>query len=302
MCHPAAVKIHLLRRESITPIARYIARRDEQPDSFDRQLEFGIVLLYREREYRAMHSSDWLMRGVRPAASPDSPFQPYDLTPEAAHHLAVLIDGAQSLVAPLSPDDLFGLKRSALDGLRRTLRPVKAHAFGWLVVSRLHADLVEHDDAAAAAARAGDLGETRVAGTLLAPLGDRRVLEGFEERIRRRALGARSAVEGAGFTRYLTTEGAFCEQERAEALAGFDESRVPAELRPLVPLARQIGVGDDACRGWFIRKLPARDRRAAKALIAKHAAAIDAWLATRDQPYEGEAAAFFWLGEAGEEL
>jgi hypothetical protein len=44
------VKIHLLRRESVTPIALYIARRDEQPESVDRQLEFGTVLLYHERE------------------------------------------------------------------------------------------------------------------------------------------------------------------------------------------------------------------------------------------------------------
>ena len=296
------MKIHLLRRESVTPIALYIARRDEQPERFDRQLEFGTVLLYREREYRSMYASDWLVRGVRPAASPESPFQPYDLTPEAAEHLAVLSDRIQSLDAPPSPDDLFGLKRSALDGLRRTLRPVKAHAFGWLVMSRLHADLVERVEAAGAAARAGDLGETRLAGALLVPLGNRTALKAFEERIRRRALVTRSSVEGAAFTRYLTTEGAFCEQERAAALAAFDESRVPAELRPLVPLVRRVAVGDDACRGRFIRKLPARDRRAAKVLIAEHGAAIDAWLATRDQPYEGEAAAFFWLREAGEEL
>jgi hypothetical protein len=296
------VKIHLVRRESVTPIARYIARRDEQPDAFDRQLEFATVLLYREREYRSMYSSDWLVRGVRPAASPDSPFQPYDLTPEAANQLAVLIDGVQSLDAPPSPDDLFGLKRSGLDGLRRTLRPVKAHAFGWLVLSRLHADLVERTEAAVAAAQAGDLGETQVASALLAPFDNRTTLEAFEERLRRRALATRSAVEGAAFTRYLQTEGAFCEQERAAALAGFDESRVPAELRPLMLLARQIGVGDDGCRAWFIRKLPARERRAAKALIAEHATAIDAWLAMRNQPYEGEAAAFFWLREAGEEL
>ena len=32
------VTIHLLRRESVTPIAIYIARCDERPDSFDRWL------------------------------------------------------------------------------------------------------------------------------------------------------------------------------------------------------------------------------------------------------------------------
>ena len=31
-----------------------------------------------------MYRSGWLMRRVRPAPSPDSPFQPYDITPEAA--------------------------------------------------------------------------------------------------------------------------------------------------------------------------------------------------------------------------
>ena len=127
-------------------------------------------------------------------------------------------------------------------------------------------------------------------------------MEAFGERVRKRALRARTAVEGEAFTRFLTTEGAFCEQERAAALAEFDEARVPAALRALVPLARQIGVGDDACRGWFIQKMPRRARVAASKMIAEHAAAIDAWLATCDQPHEGEAAAFFWLREAGEEL
>ena len=135
-----------------------------------------------------------------------------------------------------------------------------------------------------------------------APGGISKALEAFEERVRRRALRARTAVEGEAFTRYLTTEGAFCEQERASALAEFDEARVPAAFRALVPLARQLGVGDDACRGWFIRKMPRRERRPRQRLIAEHAAAIDAWLATREQPHEGEAAAFFWLREAGEEL
>jgi hypothetical protein len=43
------------------------------------------------------------------------------------------------------------------------------------------------------------------------------------------------------------------------------------------------------------------NRRAAKVLIAEHGATIDVWPAARDQPYEGEAATFFWLREAGEE-
>ncbi len=290
------MKIHLLRRESVTPVAIYIARCHEQPDSFDRWLDFGALLLYREREYRSMYSSSWLIRREKPAPAPDSPFQPYDLTVEAAGHLA----DAMQLHAPLSPDDLFGLKRSALDGLRRTLRPVKAHAFGWLVAARLHSDLLEETEATAAEARAADLGEKHINDS--APGSYMKAMDAFVERVRKRALRVRTAVEGEAFTRYLTTEGEFCEQERASALAGFDEARVPAALRELVPLARQIGVGDDPCRGWFIQKMPRRARQAASKMIAEHAEAIDAWLETCDEPYEGEAAAFFWLREAGEEL
>ena len=156
--------------------------------------------------------------------------------------------------------------------------------------------------AAASAARGGELGETRLASIFLRPGRDRKAPDAFTERVRLRALRARSAVEGTAFTQYLTTEREFCEQQRAAALANFDESRVPAGLRPLVPLARQLGLGDDACRGWFMGKLPARERRAAKAAIAEHADAIDAWLATREEPHESEAAAFFWLRAAGEDL
>lgn len=290
------MKIHLLRPESITPIAIYIARCGEQPDSFDRSLDFAALLLYREREYRSMYNSSWLFGRSKPAPQPDSPFQPYDLTPEAAGHLI----GAMQVHSPLSPHDLFGLKRSARDGLRRTLRAVKAHAFGWLVAARLHDDLLEEAEATAATARAAELGERM--DDLNSPGSGFKAIEAFNERTRKRALRVRTAVEGEAFTRFLTTEGAFCDQQRSDGLAEFDEEKVPAALRALVPLARQIGIGDDACRGWFIRKMPRRERLAASKTIAEHAAAIDAWLETCDQPHEGEAAAFFWLREAGEEL
>ncbi len=214
------MKIHLLRRESVTPIAIYIARCNEQPDSFDQWLDFAALLLYREREYRSMYRTGWVFRGLKPAPAPDSPFQPYDLTAEAAVHQAALLDQARaidSLPLPEAPHDLFGLKRSALDGLRRTLRPVKAHAFGWLVAARLHSDLLEEAEATAAQGRGADLGETR--NNDLLRLGDIvKAVEALEERVRKRALRARTAVEGEAFTRFLTTEGAFCEQERAAAL------------------------------------------------------------------------------------
>ena len=142
---------------------------------------------------------------------------------------------------------------------------MKAHAFGWLVAARLHADLLEETEATAAEARAADLGETHI-NDLASPGGICKAMDAFSERVRKRALRARTAVEGEAFTRFLTTEGAFCEQERAAALAEFDEARVPAALRALVPLARQIGVGDDACRRGCRFLLAARGWRRAVTL------------------------------------
>ncbi len=72
----------------------------------------------------------------------------------------------------------------------------------------------------------------------------------------------RTAVEGRGFTRYFTTELAFCQSERKASLKGFDVARVPKALRHLVPLARAVGVGDDPCRALFLRKIPRSERRA----------------------------------------
>jgi hypothetical protein len=37
------------------------------------------------------------------------------------------------------PDDLFGLKPGVTDTLARTLRPIKAQAFGWVMYSKIHA-------------------------------------------------------------------------------------------------------------------------------------------------------------------
>jgi hypothetical protein len=281
------VKIHLLRRESVTPIALYLARRDELPDSADRQIEFAAVLLYREREYRSMYGSSWWVRGGRPAPSPDSAFVPYDITEDAARDLTAMLDDSRPIEAPPNPNDLFGLKGLAVEGLRRTLRPRKTDAFGWLVLARLHRDLCDDTSADAAAVHAANLGAS----------GD-----DLDERIRRLAWRLRSAAEGEAFTQFLTTEKAFCERERDAAMKAFDETNVPPPLRELIPLARQIGVGDDVCRGLFVRKMGARERRAAAALIARHATAIDAWLATREPPHAGEAEAFFWLRAAGEEL
>jgi hypothetical protein len=325
------VKIHILRPESITPITLYIERQRNNPESYRAQLEFATVLLYREREYQSMNSAKWFA-GQKPAPSADSPFRPFDITPEAAADLAAILGDGASAAKPLNKDDLFGLKDAAIDGLRRVLRPVKSQRFGWLVYASLLTDLCRYDEAVAAADEAVNLGE-RAYGTALAsraallaeiprvlremprdlreiPREDidsfraqSRTLDAFTERVRQLAVRVRKQVEGDAFTRFLSTSTAFCEQERDAALESFDESRVPAALRALIPLAREIGVGDDGCRSLFTSRMRARDRREAARMIRHHGEAIDEWLSSLGPPpYTGEAEAFFWLRAAADEL
>jgi hypothetical protein len=335
------VKVHILRPDSVTPIARYLDRREQNGDSFAVQLEFATVLLYREREYRVMNQSRWLT-GTLPAPSPDSPFTPYDLTADAAAILVSVIGTGQFDIldgGSPQPDDLFGLKSIAAEGLARTLRPIRSQRLGWVIYARLLLDLCRFRDAIDAAERAVMLGEPLpglaviydaavMASTGPNSIGEseqiadkatarakrltkkdfrpmswsRRTMDAFEERVRRSAIRARTRVEGKAFTRFLSTELAFCERERKTALKTFDAARVPRQLRHLVPLARVLGVGDDSCRALFIRRMPISERRAAAKRVRDAADAIDAWLKQLKEPYDGEAAAFFWLLEAAEEM
>jgi hypothetical protein len=312
------MKIHILRAESITPIGLYIERHRTSPESYQPQLEFASVLLYREREYRAMNNSNWFFHRKKPAPSVDSPFQPFDITDEAAADLAAIFGDSPSESATLNKDDLFGLKDAAVEAIGRVLRPVKSHGLGWLIYARLLTDVCRYNEAISAADQAMTLGE-RAYGSALAShaalLGDikrkplenerklNRAMDSFAERLRKLALRVRTQVEGDTFTRFLSTELAFCERERDAAHESFDESRVPAALRALVPLARQIGVGDDVCRGIFISRIRARDRREAARTIREHGPAIDEWLASiGPPPYNDEAEAFFWLLAAADDL
>jgi hypothetical protein len=311
------VKIHILRPESITPITLYIDRQQKNPESYQVQLEFAAVLLYREREYRGMNSSKWFA-GEKAAPSDNSPFQPFDITTDAAANLAgILANGASAAMLNYA-DDLFGLKDAAIDGLRRVLRPVKSHRLGWLLNASLLIDMCRYHEAVPAADQAYALGE-RTHGSALAShaalLGAipregierhrelNRAIDAFTERVRRLAVRVRTQVEGDAFTRFLSTELAFCEKEREAALESFDESRIPPALHALIPLARQIGVGDDGCRAVFVARMRARERREAARMIRERGDEIDGWLSSVGAPpYRGEAEAFFWLRAAADEL
>ena len=57
------MRVHILRKESVTPIQRYVELAREAPDALPAQKEFSALVLYREREYRTMFSSS-LMAGA----------------------------------------------------------------------------------------------------------------------------------------------------------------------------------------------------------------------------------------------
>ena len=145
-----AAKIHLLRPESVTPIEVYLERVQSGAGS---PVEFACVLLYREREYRSMYASSWRPDRL-PAAGEDGPFAPFGLTADAAAAIAAAVRIMWDVGdAPfrVQVEDLFGLKQGALNRLRDALRPQKAHAFGYLVASRLASDLGRFEEAIALA-------------------------------------------------------------------------------------------------------------------------------------------------------
>jgi hypothetical protein len=299
------------------------------------------VLLYREREYRAFHGSSWRPDHL-PAAGDDGPFAPYGLTEAAASVIARTIRGTWGLEAAAAdlPDDLFGLKEEALAGLSASLRPIKSHAFATLVVSRLQRDLCQYEDAFERAVSALSLGVDAAMGFALAwdavcliiPAGgedgrkraeslERQArstlrakgrsivrwqtsgLERFDEKVRQHALKTRLAFEGESFSRYLSTEAEFCERERLDALQGFDDMKVPVDLRDLIPVAQRFGIGDDVCRGQVIRRTRVADRNAVALALKPRTQRIQGWLdSLGEPPYGTEAACFFWFLEALEEM
>lgn len=284
------MKVHILRPESITPIARYLERGRAHPDSYTVQKELAAVLLHREREYRGMHQP-WSSGGPLPVPREGSAFAPYDLT----------LQGSAALLSQLPPFeqpspfivDLFGLKPLVTDALRPTLRRTKAHAFGWLLLARLLDDLDGLDEAKGAVAVAKTLGEAT----------NPRAMSRFTDRVDDLALRVRAREEGEAFTRYWLSEADFCAAEQARALGGFDERRVPPALRPLIDIARRYGVGDDFCRRIALRRMSKKERARLKERVHAASPAVDEWLARESgPPYGIESSAFFWLQVAADEV
>jgi hypothetical protein len=85
--------------------------------------------------------------------------------------------------------------------------------------------------------------------------------------------------------------------------ARLDPEKVPADLRPLVPLAQEWGIGDDLDRGVKIEQASPTERERLREAVAPHQERITAWLATVPADrMSDEAAAFMYLQLAIEEI
>jgi hypothetical protein len=90
----------------------------------------------------------------------------------------------------------------------------------------------------------------------------------------------------------------------ASRAAQLDTMKVPAELRPLAPLASEWGIGDDDERAQRVARSTPQERGALRAAVLPHDQRITAWL---DSFGDGaamtdEAAAYMYMRLAIEEM
>jgi hypothetical protein len=315
----------LISLESLPPLEPYLSNRRSRPNDDKAQLTFAAMLFERETYFTAMYTP-WGQFGEEPPSAHAQAWQPHPVTDEGRRALSALrrLDGgANQLVF-----DLFGLKAEALAGVQSVLRPRKSALSGYLVAARFSIDLCRYDEALAALDQAERLApDHRIALAYryeaLLMKGDseaieRRIRKVFGPRwsnqlarareehdaqIRRHAWRARTATEGERFTRFLKTERQWCEEERDRTLGALDDTAVPESLRVLLPLARRYGVGDDPCRAYFISRTTKAEQERHLAQAAPHLDAIQEWVDTyKPEAMPPEAAAFFWLLEALEEM
>lgn len=312
----------------------YLERSRAERSDYTHQLALAAILFERETYYLTLYGP-YGAYGSTPLEEHGDAWQPFPATPTGQEALRLRRDPTLNAGSP-PPFDLFGLKTESLDALEATLDAAPSHLTGVLLASRFAADLEQHLRALELAERAlrvspkhrAALAATHSTLSILADGNsayrsraralEKRVRSTFGTNwmheagsaldkqaldVRRLAWQLRTATEGERFTRFLKTEAQFCEESRAQALTGFDNSRVPDGLRELIPWARRFGVGDDPCRAHFIRRATTHDRKAAIRLVTPGLHAIHAWVSVFEPgTLSPEAAAFYWLLEAIEEM
>lgn len=89
----------------------------------------------------------------------------------------------------------------------------------------------------------------------------------------------------------------------ASSVGVLDPAQVPGELRPLVPLVQEWGIGDDVERGTKIERATPAERERLRAGLAPHQARITTWLDSFPSgAMTPEAAAFMYAQLAVEEM
>lgn len=320
MTSRATTTTPLISVEGIPPLEPYLTRRRQSPGDYAAQLMFAAVLFEREIYYTVLYG----------------PHSPHGKAPPAAHLGAWQPFPATVAAAAAPTRDLFGLKAEALAGILKAMGRAKPRVVGTLLAAAFAADLGEYEQSLgmAEAVLGRDAGHRRAlsyaftAATWLAGENPRwgarlrgieasaRARFGFnwmnqlalareahELDVRRVAWRGRSETEGERFTRFLKTEAQFCGEERDRAVSAFDESVVPESIRPLVPLARRFGVGDDVCRRLFVAGATRAERAGALRRATPLLPEIEAWIA-RFEPasFPPAVAAFFWLLDALEQM
>jgi hypothetical protein len=83
----------------------------------------------------------------------------------------------------------------------------------------------------------------------------------------------------------------------------LEVSKVPEDLRPLVPIVQEWGIGDDVDRGHKVDGATPEERQGLRQALTPHQARITAWLNSFGQGVmPAEAAAFMYTQLALEEI
>jgi len=89
----------------------------------------------------------------------------------------------------------------------------------------------------------------------------------------------------------------------SEATQQLDATKVPEELRPLVPLAERWGIGDDVDRNAKVDRATPEERTELRSALAPLDSRITEWLNSFGQgAMTDEAAAFMYMQLALEEM
>lgn len=107
----------------------------------------------------------------------------------------------------------------------------------------------------------------------------------------------------AALTITACTPGSPADAEAGATVLSLDAAKVPADLRHLVPLAEQWGIGDDVERYARVERADDAERQALRSAVRPHDRRITEWLDSfGDAPMTDEAAAFMYMLLAIEEM